>query len=524
MAVRIRCGKCSSHLRPEPFAPDGVRPRPAALPRGLALLVPAALAGAVAAVLVLAVVFWLVLHRQPRNSSEPVASAPTDPAPQEPATEAPPAPAPAPPVTSAPTYAPVAPPQDDDVIELPPDLPPVQPAPSRSFKRRGQATEAELRNQLLTVPEVSIVSLPMKPEQLETTILKTSTAGGRTQGPPALLLRRAEFQGLPIRTNGSCLLDLAAAETLDRLKTKLHAVVDHTPAQELAEAVRKALLVEGRDEWLRGDAVPCLVQMLQARPAAVRKVLIDALAQIKDERATRALARRAVVDLHPRLRELAARALEGRPREDYAPVLLQGLRYPWSPLATHAAEALVFLDDKQSVPQLEALLRQPDPRLPFAVREGGKETLVVREVVRIHHENNCMLCHPPVAGDGKGLVQGWVPGSDRMITRPSRSPAFGGGYGFGADWKQTNVHADTTYLKQDFSVLQPATDKDGKASAQRFDYLVRVRRATPQEVQRAAELKAVRSPTESQEALLFALRELTGKDHPLDGPAPGAAP
>jgi hypothetical protein len=526
MAVRTRCGKRSPSFRPEPVAPGAVRPRPAALPRGLALLVPAGLAGAVAAVLVLATIAWLVLHRHPRNAPEPLASAPpeaTEPARAEPVTE-PAAPAPVPPVQPAPVHQrPESPPQPEIVFERPPAPAPGGPAPKplKPFKRRGQATEAELSNQLLVVPEVSLASLSLTPEQLETTILKTSTAGGRSQGPPVLVTRRAEFHGLPFRTNGSCLLDRTSAETLDRLATKLHGVLDGAPDEEQAAAVRKALLVEGRAEWLRGEAVPCLVQMLQARPAAVRKVLVDALAQIDDRRATRALARRALVDLHPLLREAAARALAGRPREDYAPVLLTGLRYPWSPLATHAAEALVFLDDQPAVQQLEALLRQPDPRLPFVVRQDGKETVAVREVVRISHQNNCMLCHPPTS-TGEELVRGWVPGSERA-PRPGRR-AFGfGGYGLGAMIEQTAVHADTTYLKQDFSVLQPA-DRDGKASAQRFDYLVRVRRATPQEIQSAAELKAVRPPTEVQEALLFALRELTGKDHRLDGQAPAAAP
>jgi hypothetical protein len=266
--------------------------------------------------------------------------------------------------------------------------------------------------------------------------------------------------------------------------------------------------------------------MLQARPAAVRQVLIDALAQIDDKRATRALARRALLDLHPRLRESAARALEGRPREGYEPVLLSGLRYPWSPAATHAAEALVFLDDRHPVPQLELLLRQPDPRLPFTARLGDKETLVVREVVRINHQNNCMLCHPPVSGSGKELVQGWVPGSERTPKRAGHAPAvIGFGFGYGIDFQVTSVHADTTYLKQDFSVTQPAPlDLHGGPSEQRFDYLVRVRRATPQELQLLGEANVGQFRSEAREAVLFALREITGREYPPEKAAVAARP
>jgi HEAT repeat protein len=72
------------------------------------------------------------------------------------------------------------------------------------------------------------------------------------------------------------------------------------------------------------------------------------------------------------------------------------------------------------------------------------------------------------------------------------------------------VRGDVTYLRQDFSVQQPVLDVPGPQPTfvnMRFDYLVRVRRAT------ADEAKAPPARTyEQREAVLFALRELTGRD------------
>ena len=40
------------------------------------------------------------------------------------------------------------------------------------------------------------------------------------------------------------------------------------------------------------------------------------------------------------------------------------------------------------------MLDQPDATLPFTVRQGTKETTLIREVVRVNHLSNCLLCHP----------------------------------------------------------------------------------------------------------------------------------
>ncbi len=76
------------------------------------------------------------------------------------------------------------------------------------------------------------------------------------------------------------------------------------------------------------------------------------------------------------------------------------------------------------------------------------------------------------------------------------------------------VRGDVTYLRQDFSVQQPVLDGQGPQATtvnMRFDYLVRVRRATADEA-RAAKDAAPGRTYEQREAVLFALRALTGRD------------
>src|SRR5262249_4055473 len=124
--------------------------------------------------------------------------------------------------------------------------------------------------------------------------------------------------------------------------------------------------------------------------------------------ASAALAQRAMVDLSPEVREEAVKALMKRPAEDVRDLLVAGLRYPWAPVADHAAEALVALGDKEAVPLLIQMLKEPDPRAPFFVSEGEARTPVVHEVVRINHLKNCVLCHSPSFAQ-TDLVRGAIP-------------------------------------------------------------------------------------------------------------------
>ena len=70
------------------------------------------------------------------------------------------------------------------------------------------------------------------------------------------------------------------------------------------------------------------------------------------EKSTEALTQRALFDTAHEVREAAVKALQNRPRPEVRRLLLAGFRYPWAPVADHAAEAVVALEDTGAVPAL----------------------------------------------------------------------------------------------------------------------------------------------------------------------------
>src|SRR5205823_6215786 len=118
-----------------------------------------------------------------------------------------------------------------------------------------------------------------------------------------------------------------------------------------------------------------------------------------------ALVQHAVFDLSSEVRGAAIAALDSRPREQFRSALVAALRYPWAPAADHAAEALEALKDREAAPLLVHLLKEPDPSAPVV----KKDRLWKRELVRLNHTENCLVCHAP-AVDGTEPVQGAVPG------------------------------------------------------------------------------------------------------------------
>jgi hypothetical protein len=249
-----------------------------------------------------------------------------------------------------------------------------------------------------------------------------------------------------------------------------------------------------REKWLRPEAIPALQQLLMGESASLREVLVDRLAKIDGPQASVALARSALFDLHPEVRQRAVAALAKRERRPYRQVLLDGFAYPWPAVADHAAEALAALDMRETVPSLIRLLDQPSPAAPY--KKGGKDELYVREVVRINHLHNCLLCHAPSLKESDKL-RGFVP----IIGKPL-PPPFTREY-YGARRPGQFVRADVTYFQQDFSVPLPV-EKHGKwPPLQRYDFLVRERPSPP---------AATNTTNEHQQGLFFALRQLTGAD------------
>ena len=417
--------------------------------------------------------------------------------------------------TAAPKARPVLPARTPPKSEAPPVVAVKQapPKPARTppkppvrvvLLRRQQLEAEELRKELLEVPEIALDSVPNTSRTLLTAARLQHARGLSFAGPTALGAKRLDLAMLPLRMGKDCHLGKEPAEALQVLSRRLRANLDAC-AQRAgddmrpdAAALRKSLLVDQAAEWLTSEAVPTLMQMLQAEATPVRHLLIELLERIKGRPASAALARRASTDLSPEVREHAVRALKKRPADEVAPVLVDLLSYPWAPVAEHAAEALVALDLKEALPKLRKALTQPDPVLPVFGPLGSRP--VLREVVRVNHTSNCMLCHPPSFSD-TDLVRGAIPGTGK----PS------GGYQGGQD--SVFVRADVTYLRQDFSVVQPVENPKGGAAFRRYDYMVRERPLLASVADAMVRrFTVLEKPSRQREALLFALRELTASE------------
>jgi hypothetical protein len=325
----------------------------------------------------------------------------------------------------------------------------------------------------------------------------------------ALLPKRPDLAGLPARGAADCQRDAKTAARMGEISTDLRRFQarrvigrrsSQAPPTSLSHQDSVDLLDMVRDEWLKEDGIPTLVQMLQAGDTNQRLGLVQVLVRSTARASTEALAGRALYDLSPEVREAAVRALGARQADHYRPILLRGLRHLWPPVADHAAEALAALNEREAVPDLVDLLDEPDPCAP---QPAGDGIWVVSELVRVNHLRNCLLCHAP-ALDRKDPVRGVVPTPGQPLPQVYYDRGSG-----------AFVRADVTYLQQDFSLMEPVAKPDKWPAVQRFDYLVRRRPLTPAEVKARKAAVAAREPGTrpvypQREAVVFALRELTG--------------
>lgn len=337
--------------------------------------------------------------------------------------------------------------------------------------------------------------------------------------PRVLLDVRPDLRTLPVRHGSPIKLDARAAESLEVFSRSLHQLVDYTvPRKEDGEHVKPERLREKlskevspgrRPAWVRAEAVPALRQVLMGEDKPLRWLLVELLAENSSPAASAALAQRTVFEFSADLRQRAVEALQGRPRQEFRHILLNGLRYPWAPAADHAAEALVALGDREAVPSLITYLKKPDPNQPF---QTSQNHTLVHEVVRINHQSNCLMCHSPAVSGWKDPVAGRVPG----VFLTGTIEGGGGGYRPTQFPRPTSspllVRADIVFLRQDFSVpVSVASAGAAMAADQRFDFLVRTRPIKSQEL---SEFKTATTTSSypQREAVLWALRELTGKD------------
>jgi hypothetical protein len=270
--------------------------------------------------------------------------------------------------------------------------------------------------------------------------------------------------------------------------------------------------------WLRPLAISTLRQLLMSEHKNVRLVLVDLLKNIEGRVASAVLAERAIFDLDGEVRLAALMALSSRPVAEYESALVAGLRYPWPAIADHAAEALVALNLKTAVPKLVTMLDTRDLGEPYPASMGTARRAVVPELVRVNHLRNCLLCHA-YSGSAADPVRGLVPNAEHRVPLPiagartDTKGGWGGGRPSVSVVTSTFVRPDITFLRQDFSVVQPVANH-GKLwpAEQRFDYLVRLRPINSRDLSRWQDkLDTVKTSSVQGESLLFALRELTGE-------------
>ena len=318
---------------------------------------------------------------------------------------------------------------------------------------------------------------------------------------------------LPIRQGKDCLLVAKKAKNFGIYSISIRCAMATPQRQSLSsssptrlsldpgvfwrtlEKLPRSIVPDMECNWHEPEALRALGQILAVADAPFRTSLVEHLGKGKEKTSSVELARTALFDEHLEVRQAALAVLKSRPQEEFVPTLLEGLQFPWVPVAHHAAAALVELKVQKAMPALVELLDEPDPGMP--VKKGNQ--YLVRELVRINHHANCMLCHAP-SKSVHDPARGPVPQKGKPL--PSLADYF--------EPDQAFVRADVTYLRQDFSALLYVVDHGTWPTQQRFDFVVRSRILKKEEVphyhDRAPEI------SEHKQAIRYALHALTGID------------
>jgi hypothetical protein len=407
------------------------------------------------------------------------------------------------------------------------------PTPPKASERKT----TWLNEELAKVPELSFSAPLQAIDPLEETAYVIAKINHLNAKQPdgfmkALINQRHDLRGLPFRLGTECrtpeheALVFASAVGVIRhssqmITNRINARAKDDPsdhARPFWQQFPKFL----EDEWdltlrqtrhrdttreqVERANVAALMQMHTPRTSEYRVGMTKYLATIPNAEASRALVKLALFSSEETVHAAAIAGLKSRPAKEYADDLLQGLSYPLSAVSRRAANALVKLERKELLANLVGLLEQSDPRLPSKQLVDGKEKWVVREVVRVNHQRNCLLCHAPANTPDvpkntlKAAVSlpGDPPQSSEGDYRPSPSPDI-------------LVRLDITYLRQDFSLMMDVEDAKPSGAKQRYDFFVRSRTVTATE---QADFDRERANFKSpvHDAALEALRGLTGRN------------
>jgi len=361
----------------------------------------------------------------------------------------------------------------------------------------------------------------------------------------ALLDKRSDMKGMPMAMGDSCRLSPERSNQFVTELSQLRVAMAQSPnGAGLENRIASFAAGNKGNGKSKSARLAAMMQVLGPESVQMRQEMIKHVSTFNDLESTQALAKLAIFSEEESVRTSAINVLKGRQQKDYTDILLSGLNYPWPAVAQNAGDAIVKLNRTDLIPKLVETLERPDPRTPQS--QNGKQ--IVREMVKINHLRNCMLCHPPRSADqnlnggfgggvaiddagvveGKGGIQAVAVGNASVLAQvpiPNQplpiSPGNGGGYG-SFSVPETLVRFDVTYLRQDFSVMLPVNDHQPWPQMQRFDFLVRTREVTSEEAKAYRDLlrpAGAGDLSPYQRAAVTALRALTGRDAEPTAPA-----
>jgi hypothetical protein len=323
---------------------------------------------------------------------------------------------------------------------------------------------------------------------------------------------RKQLRGLPFVMGDACRMESGKARSFQTNVEAVRTSLDFVSATDNHQATFwNTYLSSTNGEGTKSDAgVAALTQMLGPERKSLRASLVQKLALSSTSATSIVLAKAAIFDAEPDVRNAAIKALKNRPKDEYSDVLMSGIRYPLVMVAKRAAMAMILLDRKDMLPGLAEFLGESAPADLAETVVNNQPVCTVREVVRVNHHRNCLLCHAPAETRSPGEVPGVLPIPGMPFPqRPSEA------YGQAIDTGDPMVRADTTYLRQDFSVLMPVANAAPWPDKQRFDFLVRTRVVEGQELA-ALKQKMQQRPadylSENHLAALRVLRDLSGQD------------
>lgn len=338
-----------------------------------------------------------------------------------------------------------------------------------------------------------------------------------------LLTERADLADLPFQMGDKCRLSATRSRHFRHAVQMVHSRRNtRDDGNGFLQAFLQACVSEDfartsshAKEELNLHAVPArlaaMTQICDPTADNMKLAFVKYLESVSSAEATRALARTVLFSSDEDSRTAAVEALKSRRERDYTELLMAGLRYPWPEVEMRAAAAVAKLGRNDLLPQMIDILAEADPRAPIVKRTNGAHVAEVRELVRINHHRNCLLCHAPGQSEAKNenVLTAQIPLASQPLPASNE-----GSYGSKVI-PELLVRVDVTYLRQDFSLMLPVPDAAPWPEMQRFDFVVRTR------VLKDDELQAYKDKFDKLEsgvlppnhrAALFALRELTGKD------------